>query len=226
VLLKVCAGAEPRRRGVMVCALHRNAVRLPVQEEVMPADRSPRLWSTVIAVILTFAAGAALGAARQNAVTDGWITLRIHSQFVPADALEGSNIDVDTNAGVVTLSGIVPNEAARAKAVSIAKATDGVKSVNDRMKIGNAESAIDPKSPREAGRSTGRTITDGWVKAMIHGQFIPEKALSDSDVDVHVKNGVVTLTGTVKSEAGRAKAVEIAKGTAGVKSVTETLKIR
>jgi hyperosmotically inducible protein len=223
----VCAGADARRRSQLVSALHHPIVRLPdVQGAAMPAARSPRFfWSTVIAVVMTLAAGAAVDA-RQNPVTDGWITLKVHSQFVPDDALEGSNIDVDTASGVVTLSGVVPNEKARARAVAIAKATDGVKNVVDRMKIARGETAIDPKNPREAGRSTGRTITDGWVKAMIHTQFIPESSLSDSDIDVHVNNGVVSLTGTVKSEAGRAKAMSIAKATSGVKSVTETLKIR
>src|SRR5215510_14507455 len=35
-----------------------------------------------------------------NPVTDSWITMKIHSQFIPEDSLEGSDIDVDTNAGV------------------------------------------------------------------------------------------------------------------------------
>jgi len=193
----------------------------------MRAAGSSRLWPTVVAVVLTIAAGASLSASsRQNPVTDGWITMKIHSQFVPEDALEGSNIDVDTAKGVVTLTGLVPNEAARTRAMAIAKATDGVKSVVDKLRIGHAESALDPKNLREAGRTTGRTITDGWIKAKIHAQFIPDQALSDSDVDVDVRNGVVTMTGSVKSEAGRVKAVSIAKATSGVKSVTETLKIR
>ncbi|MGH8637576.1 MAG: hypothetical protein ACREUZ_10625, partial [Burkholderiales bacterium] len=33
-----------------------------------------------------------------NAVKDSWVTMKIHSSFVPEDALEGSDIDVDTNA--------------------------------------------------------------------------------------------------------------------------------
>ena len=160
-----------------------------------------------------------------NPVTDGWITMKVHAQFVPEDALEGSNIDVETSKGVVTLTGTVPNAAARTRALAIAKATDGVKSVVDKTTIGPAESAIDAKMPREAGRTTGRTITDGWVKSKIHAQFIPEKALDDSDIDVDITAGAVTLNGTVKSEAGRARAVAIAKATAGVKSVKDNLKI-
>ena len=61
--------------------------------------------------------------------------MKIHSQFVPDEALEDSNIDVDTVGGVVTLNGTIATAAGRARAVEIAKKTDGVKSVNDSLKV-------------------------------------------------------------------------------------------
>jgi hyperosmotically inducible protein len=160
-----------------------------------------------------------------NAVKDSWITFKIHVQFLPEDPLEGSNVDVDTAKGVVTLTGTVPNAAARTRAVAIAKATDGVVSVTDKLTIGPAERAIDMKRIREAGRSTGRTITDGWVKSKIYAQYLTENTLDDSHIDIDITNGAVTLNGTVKSEAGRARALAIAKATDGVTSVKDALKI-
>jgi osmotically-inducible protein OsmY len=49
--------------------------------------------------------------------------------------------------------------------------------------------------------------------------------LDDSDIDVDVDNGVVSLSGTVKTAEGKAKAVSIAKGTDGVKNVKDMLKV-
>jgi osmotically-inducible protein OsmY len=77
----------------------------------------------------------ATGTAGQ-AVNDGWITTKVKSSFVGVDALDGSDIDVDTNGHVVTLRGTVPSEAARARAISLAKQVDGVKSVKVDLKIG------------------------------------------------------------------------------------------
>jgi hyperosmotically inducible periplasmic protein len=71
-----------------------------------------------------------------EAVSDGWITTKVKSSFVGVDALDGSDIDVDTNDHVVTLRGTVPSAAARAKAVSLAKQVDGVNSVKDELTIG------------------------------------------------------------------------------------------
>jgi hyperosmotically inducible periplasmic protein len=78
---------------------------------------------------------AATGTAGQ-AVSDGWITTKVKSSFVGVDALDGSDINVDTNVHVVTLRGTVPSAAARARAVSLAKQVDGVKSVKDELTIG------------------------------------------------------------------------------------------
>ncbi len=77
----------------------------------------------------------ATGTAGQ-AVSDGWITTKVKSSFVGVEALDGSDINVDTNAHVVTLRGTVPSAAARAKAVSLAKQVEGVRSVKDDLTIG------------------------------------------------------------------------------------------
>ena len=76
----------------------------------------------------------ATGTAGQ-AVSDSWITTQVKSSFVGVDALDGSDIDVDTNDHVVTLRGTVPSETARARAMSLAKQVDGVRSVKDELKI-------------------------------------------------------------------------------------------
>lgn len=177
-----------------------------------------------------------------NAVTDSWITMKVHSQFVPEDALEDSDIDVDTRGGVVTLTGTVATAAGKSRAVAIAKATDGVKSVSDRLRIapedaddddrpatGAAAGAAAREGAREtkaAGRSAGRAMSDGWITSKIYADFIDEAPLEDSDIDVDVEKGVVTLTGTVASKAGMAHAATVAQKIEGVKSVRNNLKVR
>ena len=180
-----------------------------------------------------------------NAITDSWITMKVHSQFIPEDALEGSDIDVDTNAGVVTLNGTVVSDAGRARAVAIAKATDGVKNVSDKLRIAPAPGATTAardagrkageetkdagrdaaRTTRETAGTTGRAVTDGWIKSKIYSQYLTEDALDDSDVDIDITNGAVTLNGVVRSEAGRSRALAIAKATDGVKNVKSNLKV-
>jgi hyperosmotically inducible periplasmic protein len=69
-------------------------------------------------------------------ITDGWITTRVKSKFVGEDLLKDSDINVDTNNHVVTLTGTVMSAAARARAVAEAKEVEGVHQVVDRLTIG------------------------------------------------------------------------------------------
>jgi hyperosmotically inducible protein len=171
-----------------------------------------------------------------NAITDSWITMKVHSQFVPEDVLENSDIDVETKAGVVTLMGTVPTAAGKTRAVAIAKATDGVKSVNDRLRVtpsadhdvsaaAGAAAREGAKDTKQAAHKAGNTVSDGWVTSKIYADFIDEDVLEGSDIDVDVKAGVATLKGTVPTQAGSARAAAIAKATDGVKSVRNTLKV-
>ena len=49
--------------------------------------------------------------------------------------MKGINVDVDTKDGIVTLTGTVGNAAVRKEAVALARSTDGVKQVVDKLVI-------------------------------------------------------------------------------------------
>jgi hyperosmotically inducible periplasmic protein len=69
-------------------------------------------------------------------MTDGWITTRVHSHFVGEPLLKDSNISVETDNHVVTLKGTVKSRTGRTKAGDIAKRTEGVHRVVNRLTIG------------------------------------------------------------------------------------------
>jgi hyperosmotically inducible protein len=183
--------------------------------------------------------------AQVNTIKDGWLVMKVHSEMVDEDVLSGSDIDVDVKNGVVTLQGTVPSEAARARALAVAKANDGVKNVVDQLKIApargsnmaakadragdKAETAAERAGDKTASatQKTGRAVDDGWIKSKIYAQYMADwnTVLDDSDIDVDVENNVVTLNGTVKSAEAKAKAVATAKATDGVKSVKDNLKV-
>ena len=61
------------------------------------------LGTLTVAVLTVLTLGLpAVAAAQVNAVKDGWLVMKVHSEFVDEDVLSGSNIDVDVNHGVVT----------------------------------------------------------------------------------------------------------------------------
>ena len=68
-------------------------------------------------------------------MTDGWITTRINQRFVGEKLLKNSNINVDTSKHVVTLKGTVIGPAGRARAALVARRTEGVHRVINRLTI-------------------------------------------------------------------------------------------
>jgi hyperosmotically inducible periplasmic protein len=75
----------------------------------------------------------------RNDVIDPLITAKVKTKIVndESEGLEESEINVDTDKdGVVTLRGTVPTEAARQRALHLARNTDGVRKVVDQLKIG------------------------------------------------------------------------------------------
>ena len=77
---------------------------------------------------------AAAGGAGQ-AIDDAKITTTIKGKFIGDDVLEGSDISVDTEQGVVTLSGTVKSDAAKQHANEVATGVEGVSSVNNQLTV-------------------------------------------------------------------------------------------
>jgi hyperosmotically inducible periplasmic protein len=96
---------------------------------------------------------------------------------------------------------------------------------------------IDTAKARQTGAAIGEKVATGaaeaeqaLAEAALTAKIKSKMALDDTvkalSIDVDTKGTVVTLTGSVNSEAERAKALQLARETAGVTSVTDRLAIR
>lgn len=96
---------------------------------------------------------------------------------------------------------------------------------------------VNTEKARETGAKIGETVATGAAKAeqalsegALTAKIKSKMALDDTvkalSIDVDTKGTVVTLSGTVSSEAVRAKAVQLARETAGVTAVNDRLVIR
>ncbi|MEO5882526.1 MAG: BON domain-containing protein [Caldimonas sp.] len=70
-----------------------------------------------------------------NVIEDGAITAKVKTALLADPDVKGLMIDVDTKDGIVTLKGTADKAANRDRAVSIAKDTGGVKSVEDQLVV-------------------------------------------------------------------------------------------
>jgi len=76
-----------------------------------------------------------MGAAAAVKVDDATITAKVNANLAADKDLSAVRIDVDTQNGVVTLSGPAPTATARERAGEIARGVKGVNSVNNQLTI-------------------------------------------------------------------------------------------
>lgn len=69
-------------------------------------------------------------AAKGHNISDGWITTKVKSTYMYSSNVASSDINVSTNAGIVTLTGKVDSGAEQSLAIELAQNVRGVKSVN------------------------------------------------------------------------------------------------
>ncbi len=69
-------------------------------------------------------------------------------------------------------------------------------------------------------------VDDSAVTAGVKAALLADAGLSTVTIGVDTQKGVVTLSGTVDTDALKAKAGEIAKGVKGVKSVVNNLTVK
>jgi len=71
----------------------------------------------------------------------------------------------------------------------------------------------------------GETLNDGWLTTRIQAQYFADDQVKGRYLDVSTKDKVVTLKGYVDSPAARERALQIARGTNGVRQVNDELLI-
>lgn len=143
------------------------------------------------------------------AVTDSWVTSKTKIALFSDDRVKGSQVKVETIAGVVYLRGKVDSAEAKAAATSVAQGIEGVKSVKNDLQVVSpvARKAVDAK--------------DSDIAKAVESRLSRESGLKK--IDVRADAGIVTLTGEVPTIAASAKASEMARGVDGVRSVKNQL---
>ena len=71
----------------------------------------------------------------QRLASSAALTAKIKSKMALDDTVEASRIDVDSSGSVVTLHGTVDSQAERERALQLARETEGVTSVVDRLTV-------------------------------------------------------------------------------------------
>jgi len=148
----------------------------------------------------------------RRSVNDTTITNTVKSKLAADPETSALRINIDSSNGVVTLSGSVPTAAEKAEAERTARSTQGVRQVVNNLTVEQEKSAA-------GGQASG----DAGITTSIKSQLVSNGILG---TNVDVKNGEVTLTGTVANAQDKVRAEQIARQASGVKTVKNQLTVK
>jgi osmotically-inducible protein OsmY len=205
----------------------------------------------LLSVMMLFTASSAWAQARRQlnepptraagaAPTDDERARSIEAQMSTDPVLRDDQITIEVTGKQVRLSGSVDTADERTHAEDVVRLSDPTLTVENLLQPGDdsappaastgdkvskgTERAV--KKTEKAVNEVGEMVTDGWITSKVKTQLMAADGVHASAINVDTADHVVTLRGTVRSEAERRKAVKIAKETRGVEVVNDELTIR
>lgn len=161
---------------------------------------------TLVAFLAVIAGPLALAASTE---TDRKIESAAKASYNYRTVLE-DRVKVKVQEGVVTLSGVVHDEAEKALAQATVENLPGVASVRNEI-------TIKPAYPERS---------DAWIAFKIRSRLLVKRNVSAAATMVTVQDGVVTLRGTAENAAQKELTGVYAKEIEGVKAVKNEIVVK
>ena len=166
-----------------------------------------------VAMLTLLAVGILAGCSKTTASPDVADSIR---KSLDQAGLKSVAVSQDRDKGIVTLSGQVASEHDKLQAESLAKSLAGTQVVADQI-------AVIPVGGEKDAKAVNSDLDKG-IEKNLDAALIQNKM--HDNVKYEVKNGVVTLTGEVNSEAKRALAENVASGVPNVQQVVNDLQVK
>jgi hyperosmotically inducible periplasmic protein len=165
---------------------------------------------------------------------DPVITADVRSKITEDERLRGLILDVKTDNGIVTINGKVHSQQELDRALELARNTPGVVSVNSLIKIDPADTsdvltptpedrkAIVEKGQKELDEAADIS-GDARIENEVKSKFAADDLIKSRSIRISSKEGVVTLTGSVRTTEEQEEAIRVANSVTGVKEVKSAL---
>ncbi|WP_018982420.1 BON domain-containing protein [Salinimonas chungwhensis] len=150
---------------------------------------------------------------------DAWIDGKVEATLLFNGKLNTLDINTDVKNGTVILTGKVNSEVDKRLATELAQSIEGVDAVDNRLSV------VSPEDYEGKWDTFTDDMKDAKIVTVIKARLMLESELSAGDISVDVHQGVVTLSGTVRTPSERDLAVAIAKNTDDVSDVKSELSV-
>ncbi len=150
---------------------------------------------------------------------DAILTAKVKTAIALSKSASTFDVDVDSDEGVVTLTGALPSSQDKDAVLQIARDTDGVVSVVDRILVdAGAARLLDDEE-------AAQRLSDLQVETAVYERLLASEGVEARRIRISVERGVVRLTGSVPDSSQKALVEQMVSSVAGVGSVRNELEI-
>ena len=149
--------------------------------------------------------------------SDGWISLKVKAALAFHKNVKATDISVQTEDGVVTLTGHADSEAHKELAGEYAKDVEGVRTLRNQLVVATGEPVAQPLAEK---------VDDASITAQVKTALLFHKSTHALATKVATTKGVVTLRGEAVNEAEKDLVTKLAEDIEGVKRVNNRMSVR
>jgi hyperosmotically inducible periplasmic protein len=177
----------------------------------MSAKRT--LFAVLPSLLLALAGPAVAQKSAGERVDDAAIAASIKAGLLDHKDTSSLSINVESDRGVVQLSGFAASQGEKEAAGKVAAGVSGVRQVINSI-------AVSPKT------SLGTKLDDSLVTGRVKAALMDAKDVKSLQINVETRDGVAQLAGFVTSAAMKERAGEVAARVPGVKRVDNVLVVK
>jgi hyperosmotically inducible protein len=147
-------------------------------------------------------------------IDDSVVTARVKSALLADPDVKSFGFKVETRKGEVQLSGFVDSQTQIDRAIAVTRGVAGVKSVENKVSLKGAAATV------------GNKVDDGIVTTKVKAALLADANVKSFDIAVVTRKGEVQLSGFVDNQSQIDRAIEVARGIEGVRSVSNEMSIK
>ena len=147
-------------------------------------------------------------------IDDSVVTTRVKSALLNDPDVKSIDFKVETRKGEVLLSGFAASQSQIDRALSVTRAVEGVKGVDNKVSLKSGPVTV------------GNTVDDGIVTTQVKTALLADASIKSLDIAVVTRKNEVQLSGFVDNQAQIDRAVEVARAITGVSSVINDMKVK
>ena len=150
---------------------------------------------------------------------DAFLTAKVKTALALSKSASAFSVDVDSEEGTVTLTGAVPSQEIKEAVLDVARDTEGVLQVVDRIQI-DARAVSGSEKDELVERLAELEIESAVYERLLHAEGVDARWIR-----VSVEGGVVQLSGTVSDPGQKERAASLVASVPGVEKVLNQLEV-